>query len=104
MNSRDMELAAATVIATIDSPIAIPFLNRDEWVDWPVIEQRYRHLSGGEQALVDLARHLSFRPPSPQNTSFLMTLSKVDQPHRDVVMAALAALIEDDQQLREVGS
>jgi hypothetical protein len=61
LDSKVAEHAAGLALRAIDSPLAVDFLGPDDRIEWDRIAARYHVLSGGEQAWVDLACHLTGR-------------------------------------------
>jgi len=87
----DMEETAARIVGMIDSPIAYEFFD-DDRVAWAHVNDCYDMLSGGEKALVDLAKHLSNRAPAKPNSGLTLALCHLDEVKQQEVVRQLLVL------------
>jgi hypothetical protein len=104
-----MEETAARIVGMIESPIAYEFFDGDR-VDWTAVNDSYDMLSGGEKALVNLAKHLSNRAPAKPNTGFTLALCRLDADKQAQVVRHMLALLgvrttplEDAQRIIDEG-
>ena len=89
------EKAAADMLGTIDSDIADDFVDDADApnpIDWITVERNYPMLSSGEQAIVQLARHLGGYAPS-ENLPLVTLLGRVDSHHQHTFLGLLAVVL-----------